>query len=292
MPAKLSQRYIDDCIELYASGLSCKQVATKLGVHYIWVSKTLKENGVTIRLGRLDGGYPVPSHLKSMYDGGKSILAISEQFGVSRRVVDRWLKNEGIQARTSGEAEALKWSRMGEQERAHQVKAAHDAVRGVKRSFDELCLRAQYKANNIKPTYYERLMGNLISERIAIDPIFQAAIGPYNCDIAFGSVAVEIFGGYWHWYGKHFAGSGERLRYLLDRGWHVIMIRVLKGHDEITSRTADHTVSLMKMMDADKSSVRQYRVISCRCETLASGSSNDDEVSIVPTARRGTKTAA
>ena len=47
-----------------------------------------------------------------------------------------------------------------------------------------------------------------------LDVIHQKAIGPYNVDLAAGSVAVEVFGGGWH----RRQAEGERLRYILDAG--------------------------------------------------------------------------
>src|SRR4051812_21903961 len=64
------------------------------------------------------------------YVAGESINQLAKEFSVSRSVVASRLQKAGVQLRGQSEAERLKWSKMGETERAAQVAAAHAASRG------------------------------------------------------------------------------------------------------------------------------------------------------------------
>jgi hypothetical protein len=119
-----------------------------------------------------------------------------------------------------------------------------------------------------------------------IPTIAQQAIGPYNCDLGAYPVAVEVFGGGWHWYGDHVAIVPKRFRYILDAGWHILAVKIDAAFP-LTSVTADYIAAYIQQARSDPSSRREYRVIRGAGETLASGSADDDQISIVPTFTAG-----
>ena len=69
--------------------------------------------------------------------------------------------------------------------------------------------------------------------------IYQKAIGPYNADLAIGTVAVEVLGGQWHRIKHH----GKRLRYILDAGWDVIYIWVDAKHFPLGPGAAEYVIA-------------------------------------------------
>jgi hypothetical protein len=125
----------------------------------------------------------------------------------------------------------------------------------------------------------------MLEER-GVSCIQQQAIGPYNCDLGAFPVAVEIFGGNWHFSGAHLARSEERTRYLLNAGWHVLMVQATANHP-IDAATADYIAVYVKEARRDLSVLREYRVIRGAGETIAGGSANDEHISIVPTLKNG-----
>ncbi|TNA31983.1 hypothetical protein EMF73_30470 [Klebsiella pneumoniae] len=102
----------------------------------------------------------------------------------------------------------------------------------------------------------------------------QKAVGPYNVDIATGSVAVEVLGGAWHRTKRH----GERLRHLLDCGWNVLYVWVDGIHYPLTPEAAEHIVAFAKVCDGTPAGPRRYRVIRGSGEFVAQGSADDDQL--------------
>lgn len=215
------------------------------------------------------------------YLAGESENALAKSFGFSRQVVRRILRQGGIERRGRSEAEALKWARMSPDQRASQVAAAHEATRGSTKSFDSLC-RAALSRQRLQShaTDAEWEFARLLANR-GLATIPQQAIGAYNCDLGAFPVAVEIFGGNWHWHGRHLARTPERIRYMLDSGWHVLMVHAWPDAGyPLGDEVADHVVAYVEAARRDPAARREYRVIRGAGEILASGSADDDEVSI------------
>jgi very-short-patch-repair endonuclease len=171
-------------------------------------------------------------------------------------------------------------------ERQAQVAAANVAATGRQKTFAEQCLAAQTRQERRShASTYEGTLERLLAERgIAIVP--QCAIGPYNCDLGAYPVAVEIFGGHWHWHGYHLRVAEKRLNYLLNAGWHVLAILVNKTFP-ITDATAEYVAAYIESARGDPARRREYRVIRGAGELIAAGSVDDEKISIVPTFTSG-----
>lgn len=278
MTAKVSRINTDDLIKKHLSGLSATQLARQHGV-------TQK---VIVRL--LGSEYRTRSQLAAMhtdsivarYTSGESCKSIADSFWFDRPTVIRILTDAGISVRGRSEAECVKWSRMTGEQRAAQVSSAHQSVRGMKRGLDELCKRAQsHESSRVRDTAFERHVIDSLSERGVTDIIPQKAIGPYNCDIAAGPVAVEVFSGYWHWHGRHFARTEERFRYIMDAGYDIIVMAISKSHP-FTPAVADYFASEVQKARSNPPGVRQYRVIWGAGEFETGGRLDDDHFSIEP----------
>lgn len=197
------------------------------------------------------------------YLAGESENKLAREIGVGRFCFRRHLVENGIAPRGQSESEAVKWSRMTPEQRKRQVKAAHDAVRGVPLTVD-VKMRQAIGKERAKPnvSYAENLLAWYIDKQ-GFSVVQQKAIGIYNVDIAINelSIAVEIYGGGWHAYGRHIARYFKRTKYLLDSGWHVVIIWVDGRRYPLRREGADNVVSFLQEVCANPSISRQYWVI-------------------------------
>jgi hypothetical protein len=233
-------------------------------------------------------------YLVREYRAGRSVLDLSRQLGVSRNVIDRRLIGAGEQLRTMSEANSVRMSKLSAVERAALAANAHDAIRGTKRSFESKVKNAIAKmASGAGMSEIEAMVSSDLKS-CCIDTIPQLAIGPYNCDLAAFPVAVEVFGGNWHFSGRHLARTEERIRYLGDAGWHVLMLVVCEGKPRYTYGldTGNYLVSYIKEARSNPSAPREYRVIDCRGNTLSAGRCDDDHISIKPAFANSRNTAS
>jgi hypothetical protein len=223
-------------------------------------------------------------YVVNQYSAGRSILDISGEFSVSRNVIERRLIQAGVQLRGQSEASIVRMSKLTKDQRLALAANAHNSIRGTKRSFETLvkCAIAKQASQSSVSEHEQRIMHALRGQ--GIDPIPQLAIGPYNCDLACYPVAVEVFGGQWHFSGRHLARAEKRIRYLGNAGWHVLMLVVDEGvaHYRFGADTADHIATYVQQARSNPSGAREYRVIDCRGHTLAGGRCDDDHISVIP----------
>jgi hypothetical protein len=215
------------------------------------------------------------------YKSGESENALAKAYGVNRWVIRLRLIETDTPIRGRHAAEKLKWSRMSAGKRKAQVAAAHKATRGRIPTEEERCKGAQTRQEHqAHVSQTEMELGAMLAAR-GIRAIPQLAIGRYNCDLGASPVAVEIFGGEWHWCGSHMRRTPERLRYILNAGWHVLMVKIEARRRPLTEATADYVAAYIKKMRRKPSARREYRVIRGAGELLAAGGVDDDEISIV-----------
>ena len=221
------------------------------------------------------------AYIVNEYRSGRSVNDIAGELGVSRRTIDARLINRGIRLRTQSEAEAVKWSRMTEDQRAAQVAAANEAVRGRKASEEEIVKRMKTLAQTRNNVSHHEIKLRDMLERRGVEFIPQHPIGPYLCDIACHPVAVEVWGGHWHWTGDHIKRTPKRFRYIMDAGWHIIVIPAA-GKWQITDAVADDLARRIDVLRRDPSLRRQYRVIWGAGEFATGGSVDDDHITVEP----------
>jgi len=278
-------------IESYKTLGTVKKVANKFDVSPKTITNRLKKNGVNIsRRIKL----PV-NKIVELYKGGMSENAIAKKFDVTRNVIRRRLESTDTHIRAQSEAETLKWSQMSESKRQHQVKAAHEAIEGRELSFEQKCKTAKTREqtagdNPAIVSEHETILRRMLAVR-GIDTIWQKAIGPYNCDLAATPVAVEVYGGGWHWHGRHVARVEERFNYILNAGWFIYVVPIY-GRFTLTAEVADHIASYINRIRRDKPTTCEYRVVWGAGEFTTAGSLNDNNISIEPpfTCRRNPST--
>jgi hypothetical protein len=89
--------------------------------------------------------------------------------------------------------------------------------------------------------------------------------GKYNIDLAICelSVAVELHGGGWHRYGRHWARRKERIEKLLSGGWKLIEVWGVGGPGWDPERVADQVVAIAKGSGPDPSPGCKHWMLAC-----------------------------
>ena len=269
------------CVREYRSGRSAKELARELRISSQVIYRRLAEAGVTVRRHPHRHSLPVQEMARA-YVSGLSENALAERYGVDRNVVRRRLIEAGASIRGRSEAEALKWSRMSTAVRKRQVAAAHQAARGRRHTLAEKMLRASVvQAKGLHRSPSEDALGDMLRAR-GIETIAQQAIGPYNCDLGAAPVAVEVFGGEWHWNGRHLLRTPRRFRYIMKAGWHLLIVHVTPRRFPLTEATADYVAAYVKRMRRQPTARREYRVIRATGELEAAGGVDDEKIAIIP----------
>jgi hypothetical protein len=167
-----------------------------------------------------------PKEIITRYNRGESENALALSLGVSRSVIRRVLLAHEVRPRDSTVANRLMMKSRTPEENQRNTAAAHVAARNHVHTLEEKTKRAatrELKQLHTSPN--ELYLAELLHKQ-GFESTPQKAIGVYNCDIAVGNVAIEIYGGVWHSSGSHAARSDERFRYIFDNGWRVAIIWV------------------------------------------------------------------
>ncbi len=214
--------------------------------------------------------FPNFDDLIRRYQGGVSLKQLAEECGLSRTPLARALRGRRVPIRGRSEAERLKWTTL-KRDRSlieRQCAAAWVACRGRKQSAAELLLRAKRRYERLTAmTATERTLHDLL-EAAGLSVIPQLNVGPYNLDLAIREprIAVEIQMAYLKG-GK--SVKPERLHYLLDRGWCVLIIAPGRRRPINWTRIIQHIVALAQFSGRDPSLAGQYRVINRHGKAVA-----------------------
>jgi very-short-patch-repair endonuclease len=183
------------------------------------------------------------------------------------------------------EAAVLKGRKVSADERAALAELARNGIAKRTQTFEERCRRAiTNEANCSRISAGERLMSSLLRER-GIETTPQVAVGPYNVDLATDTVAVEILGGSWH---LDKPGHPERIRYLLNAGWHLVFVWVDVRRFPLGEAAADYVVAFVNEVRGCPPSISQYRVIRGDGREVTRGGADRDDFTDV-LSRRGCK---
>lgn len=222
------------------------------------------------------------------YAAGESVNALAASLGVTRAYVGRVLDDAGVERRGSAGANRLMMQTRTPEENRRNAAAAHQAVRGRKRSIAERSKGAQTRERlQTHVSDHERWLAEQLRQR-GLDVVPQKAVGPYNVDVATGTVAVEVFGGGWHAYGMHRARGPERLRYILDQGWNLVIVWTSASRWAFTDAATDYIVAFAEEASRNPSMRGEYRVIWGDGKPAPADSLDVDDLTLKPT-RRGRK---
>lgn len=299
MPAKATPADLNNAISDYLAGEGCQAVAARHHIGQGRLKCELTERGLwrtaaeanAMRAARTSRGILSKSDLPTAeiarrYSNGESSNALAQAFGVSRTAIDYRLRSAGVHLRTNPDANRLMAASRTPDENRLLMLAAQASVRGSKRTHESLCRAAA--SREVSPSWVaahtseeERQMCRWIEARgLVVTP--QKAIGPYNVDLATGAVAVEIFGGGWHQYGSHRMRTAKRLGYILDQGWHLMIIWAINARWPIDTLAADEIVAFAKSARRDPSGRGQHRVIWGDGKSAAAVGPDLDDLAVIP----------
>lgn len=278
MPAPTDPANLDQAIELYLSGQPLPQITAATGVGSSVLSRERTRRGIpSRRIKRLPA-----ADIAAAYRAGESEYSLGLRYGVARGVIRKRLVEEGVKLRDMSTAGKVRARRMTPEERAAQAAAAHEAVRGVRHTEEQLLTRAVAReGKGLCDSPGELFLMAELRKR-GVEPTPQKAIGKYNVDLSVAPVAVEVLGGGWHYTKRHHA---VRTPYILNEGWCLLFVWNHEGQSALGSGAADYVVSYLEEIRRDPSLVGEYRVITGRGQLLAAGRAEDDEFTLVPPPR-------
>lgn len=274
MPAPASATKLEDAISAYLAGEGCEIASRRHGVSADRLRSALVDRGLwrsreeqaRLRAEATGRALLAKSRLPDeeiieRYERGETVNALAIAYRVSRRAIDYRLKSAGVPIRGSAEVNRAMAKARTPEENKRIMKAAQAATRGVPISMERKCKTAATREHRqTHVSEHERQLAQQLRER-GLDVIAQKAIGPYNVDVATGTVAVEVFGGGWHAYGMHRKRTPDRLRYILDQGWTLVIVWASANRWPIGPGACDYIAALAQQASRDPSLSGQYRVI-------------------------------
>lgn len=278
MAPKSTPAQLDDAIRDYLAGEGCEAVSARHrvstdrlraalidGGHWRTRAETYALSSKRVSATLLAKSSLPTDDLVERYGEGESVNALAKSFGVSRRTIEYRLKAAGVTIRGTADANRLMMASRSPEENRRSIAAAHVAVRGSKRTPESLVQAAATReaseawvAAHTSPE--ERQVARWVEQR-GLTVVPQKAIGPYNVDFTAGPVAVEVFGGGWHQYGAARRRTAHRLGYILDEGWHLMIVWAINARWPVNTLAADQIVAFAQSARRDPSGRGQYRVI-------------------------------
>lgn len=294
MPTKAPDINLENAIQAYLSGEAAQVVAPKFGVCGKRLTAVLKERGLMRtseqRYAIAGSKNGVLRHsllqlpdveIASRYQAGESEKALAEAFGVNRFAIATSLRMTNTPRKTTEEWIAERGNKIPLREREPVF---NDHPEPHQQTWEQRCHAAQLWENRAAQGLYARasqsetLLGKWLLDKMD-GFIPQQAVGPYNVDFGANPVAVEVWGGAFHFSRDH----TKRFRYLADQGWHLIIVYSDSKRSPITIGAADYIVAFLEQSCLDPTAPREYRVIWGNGEVFAAGSLNDDNIArVVP----------
>ena len=202
-----------------------------------------------------------PYHALSLYESGLSARAIAVELGCSNSVVNRLLREANATIRDHSAAGRLRAARETPEAKAARYAKASAARTGVPTSDTTLAKRAATRQNSTRHIGKHELDLAAAMQRAGLEPIKQLAVGPYNLDLAVGTVDVEVHTAA---HGPHLLRRGhveKRSRYLADRGWFVLYVWAPDGMRPVDM---EQVVGLVNLVRSNPSAVPgEYLVLRC-----------------------------
>lgn len=193
----------------------------------------------------------------SRYSSGESVLSLAASLGVERIVIDRILRARCVPLRNRSAANYIRMARLTAEERSKLAEAAHAAVRGVKHTASfriQRAIQVEAGAYITKGPGEQEIFERLVEA--GFSPRQQAAIGRYNVDLTFGTVAVEVKYGTT---GRFSAvRSAQRNKEIIEAGYKIAVV-CLRDPGALTA--LDEVVALLQIVNRQPASSSQYWMI-------------------------------
>ncbi len=202
-------------------------------------------------------------NLIKRYLAGESEKKLAAEISMSRPAFRQRLLKHGVTPRNRSEGMIARWRESTDEQRVAMTANAHASVRGKPQSFELRARQAITRERNIANSpIVETILANVLRDN-GLPVTLHKAIGKYNVDVAVNvpPIAVEIFGGGWHAYGRHAARFLERTKYLLDSGWNVVIIWLDARRYPFSLACADYVIAFADELRLNPTARGQYRVI-------------------------------
>lgn len=252
---------LDNLIERYEAGETVEKLASEIGIGPTTLLVKMRRAGVTHRNWER---VSIPTdEIVARYIAGETEQALAAAYGVTRGAIRVRLKKSGVYIRTISDTMRVRWDNATPETAARMLNAAHDAARNRVVPDTERILRAQTRESRVahaSPVEHTlaaalRDAGYFVTQ--------QKAVWKYNVDIALQppSIAVEVFGGGWHAKGRHLTRFHQRGKYILDAGWHMVIIWVDGLRYPLGVDGVNRVIAFAQEFSRDPAAPRQYRVI-------------------------------
>lgn len=263
---------LDHAEGLFQSGLHLAAIARQLGVNPDNLSKALRARGFKIPRVKMPSANrkDLPGEeIAALYSAGMSELELSRRFECSRTSIRRYLLEQGCNIRGRSEAAFVSASRLSPEFRKQRAKPAQDALRGAKRSKNELIARAVY-AEQVGIAHRigegEELFDQALSDR-GIPFKRQTRVDIYNVDFSVGSVAVELKKGRTSVQNARAEARKGRVKKLIDHGFAVLY--VCFESERALQAGLEYVIAALHETRRNPPAPGQYRVVRCHFQRHA-----------------------
>lgn len=276
---------LDELYRLYREVGRLSAVAQQAGIGTSTLHRKLRAAGFDLRRGR----YPDGATLRRLYvDERLTCTVIGTRYGVSFATAAKWIKAAGL-TRTASEAMYLRMGQASDTGRTAITEAANAARRGRRDDPERKARRAVTR--QVRELGVSALDRQLCRWLLEADPTTAGtlvkAIGPYNVDVAVSpAIAVELWGGAWHRKSRATNRHRERTRYLLDAGWHLVIVECANDGFALSHGAAEYVLAFREQVGRDPTARREYRVVRGTGQELIRGCAECDQFPFKLPARR------
>lgn len=205
-----------------------------------------------------------PDNLIERYKAGASQKQLSDELGIGRPTLLRFLRKNGVEVRGRSAAEFCKWQTIKQTDPGRvvaQLSRAWQARTGAIDPIERKIRRAKtnYIRMNRVGKFEREVVATLRDRRIFADAQFP--IGPYNVDLAVPTlrVAVEIMCTN---HRKPWSSiRRERIEYILDERWNVLIVYVPLGSHLDVGAAANKVVAFCNRTRRDKAVRGHYGMV-------------------------------
>lgn len=196
------------------------------------------------------------------YASGVGVGGIADKLGVSPRPIERVIRENGVVLRGRGAQQQARMDKATPAEKRALVRNANIAARGSVRTFATKCKLAKSLAGRVD-VHHVSALEDAFAEMLDdanVTCTRQVACGPYLCDFVIDSIAVEIWGGNYHFSGLHIARAPERFKYILDTMKAAIIITV-NNTNPLTPRLIKALVANIDELSRHPTLSGEYRML-------------------------------
>lgn len=222
------------------------------------------------------------NYIIEKYASGIGIGGVANMLGVSPSPIERTLRENGVHIRNPSEQQQARMDRSTPEEIAKLTKAANKAATGRKKTFEELCKGAKTREGNIDTHTVSKLEHSFAAmfDDANIKYTRQVACGAYNCDFVVDSVAVEVWGGNFHFSGEHLARSEERFKYI-TRFFKGVIIVTINSSNPFSEGLVKALIANIKEFSGQPSITGEYRMIWSNGEFITGNRINGDNFAFI-----------